>query len=285
MIKELTPEQQAKMPEYRDKWIEYGLGTEPVNFDAATAALAEAYRAADFEPPATVLFASGPRHAVKLFREQFPDGTWDDFINNIIYGNHDADWASYVDFFQSVVGLDLSKGNGLIELAKTSGWVWVSKDLAIIMDRPSHIHMDENDVLHAEDRPSVLYRDGFAVYSWHGQRVPREWIMEREKLTAAVALGQENVEMRRAACEIVGWKSVLEQLNYRLIEQDEDPMIGMLVEVDLPDSESERFLMVKCGTGRDFAIPVPPDMQTALEANAWTFSLNPEELRDLEVRT
>jgi len=285
MITELTKEQQDQMPIYRDKWIDIGLSTETIDRDAAVAALNMAYQAADLAPPKTVLFASGPKDMVRVFRETFPNATWDEFNSNIIFGGHEADWASYIDYFQEVVGLDLNKANGLIELAKSSGWVWVSQDLAIIMDRPSHIRMDENNVLHAEDRPSVLYRDGFAVYSWHGLRVPREWIMEKEKLTAQKALSQDNIEMRRAACEIVGWSKILEDLNYSVVEKDEDEQIGTLVEVDLPDAGKEKFLMVKCGTGRDFAIPVPPDMKTALEANAWTFGLNPEDLRELEVRT
>ena len=277
MITELTKEQQDQMPIYRDKWIDIGLSTETIDRDAAVAALNMAYQAADLAPPKTVLLASGPKDMVRVFRETFPNATWDEFSSNIIYGSHEADWASYIDYFQEVVGLDLNKANGLIELAKSSGWVWVSQDLAIIMDRPSHIRMDENNVLHAEDRPSVLYRDGFAVYSWHGLRVPREWIMEKETLTAAKALGQDNIEMRRAACEIVGWSKILEDLNYSVVEKDEDEQIGTLVEVDLPDAGKEKFLMVKCGTGRDFAIPVPPDMKTALAAQAWSYGLSPEE--------
>ena len=280
MIKELTPAQQAAMSVYRDKWIDIGLSTETIDRDKATAALAMTYRAADLNPPSEVLFAAGPREAVAIFRGLFPNAPWEDFINNIIYGNHEADWASYVDYFQGELSLDLSKGNGLIELAKTSGWVWIGADKAIIIDRPSHIRMDENNVLHAEDRPSILYRDGFAVYSWHGQRVPRDWIMNKESLTPEMALGQENTEMRRAACEILGWNKILDQLNYRLIEEDEDPMIGRLVEVDLPDAGAERFLMVRCGTGRDFAIPVDPLCNTALAAQAWSYGLSSEEFGD-----
>jgi len=62
-------------------------------------------------------------------------------------------------------------------------------------------------------------------------------------------------------------------------------MIGTLVEVTLPDLGKEKFLKVLCGTGREFAIPVPPEMKTALDANAWTFDLDGNTLRKLEVRT
>ena len=78
---------------------------------------------------------------------------------------------------------------------------------------------------------------------------------------------------------------MLEQLDAKVIDEDEDPMIGTLLEVNLPGVGSEMFLKVLCGTGRTFALPVPPDMKTALEANCWTYGFTQGELRDLEVRT
>jgi hypothetical protein len=54
--------------------------------------------------------------------------------------------------------------------------------------------------------------------------------------------------------------------------------------VDIPDIGREHYLRVKCGTGRGFAIPVPPECKTALEANAWTYGLESYEYRP-EVRT
>lgn len=73
-----------------------------------------------------------------------------------------------------------------------------------------------------------------------------------------------------------------------MIDQDADEMIGTLLEVHIPnignDSMLEKFLKVRCGTGAEFAIPVPPEMRTALEANAWTYGLKPTEYVP-EVRT
>ncbi len=81
------------------------------------------------------------------------------------------------------------------------------------------------------------------------------------------------------------WARILRELNAKIIDEDADPMIGTLVEVTLPDLGKEKFLKVLCGTGREFAIPVPPEMKTALDANAWTFDLDGNTLRKLEVRT
>lgn len=46
-----------------------------------------------------------------------------------------------------------------------------------------------------------------------------------------------------------------------------------------------RFLVVRCGTERSFAIRVPQTMKTALEAQAWTWGLEPDQFVRPEVRT
>ena len=143
---------------------------------------------------------------------------------------------------------------------------------------------DDRNILHNENGPAMAFADGWSVYAWHGTRVPSTWIDQRETLTASLALSQRNVELRRAACEILGWHNILAELKPRTINKDADPMIGELLEVDLPESGRERFLRVLCGTGRTFAIPVPPNVQTALEANAWTYGIEPASLKP-EIRT
>ena len=163
-------------------------------------------------------------------------------------------------------------------LVKTCGWVWWHENVLVISDRPKELHRDDEGNLHNEVGPSISYRDGWSLFHWHGTAIPQEWI-ENKNLTPKIALTWENIEQRRCACEILGWSTILDKLNAKTIDQHENPEIGTLVEVDLPDSGRERFLRVKCGTGRDFAIPVPPEMQTAAQSNAWTYGLdvvNPE---------
>lgn len=109
--------------------------------------------------------------------------------------------------------------------------------------------------------------------------------LSREKLTPAVALDQENAELRRAACEIIGWETILSQLNAVVIDADPDPEIGTLLRVDLPEAPNEQFLRVQCATGRLFALPVPNDMHTAIQAQAWLWGMNEADFIKPEVRT
>jgi hypothetical protein len=123
------------------------------------------------------------------------------------------------------------------------------------------------------------------MYAWHGVYVPEKWIMDKSTVTPEMALKHENTEMRRAACEIVGWDRILTELNAKTLDKDEDPEIGELVEVTIPDIGKEKFIRVTCGTGRRFAIPVPPETKTALEGNAWTYDIPTDLLKMKEFRT
>jgi hypothetical protein len=128
----------------------------------------------------------------------------------------------------------------------------------------------------------MQYRDGWALYYWHGTSIPEKWITNGPEITDA--LTHENLEERRCAAEIIGWARVLKELNPRIINTHDDPQIGQLIEVDIPDIGREKFLRVACGTAREFALAVPPEMKTAHEANAWTWARTPETYNP-EVRT
>ena len=55
-------------------------------------------------------------------------------------------------------------------------WWWPYEGIVVVCERPVSIRWDEERRLHAEDRPAVEYADGYALASWHGQRVPIEWM-------------------------------------------------------------------------------------------------------------
>ena len=172
-----------------------------------------------------------------------------------------------------------------LTISRSIGWWYPFHDFCIITDRPSILKFDEDQRLHCENGPAVLYRDDYSMYAWHGLAIPEDWIKNKAALTPESALTWHNVEQRRAACEILGWATILEKLDSTLVDQDDDPLVGELIEVNLPDIGREKFLKVRCGTGRTFALPVPPEMMTALQANAWTYDIPEEVIRSLEVRT
>ena len=163
-----------------------------------------------------------------------------------------------------------------------AGWVMPYENICFVSERPEYVKLDENQRLHSEAGPAIRYSDGFEIYAWHGTQFPKEWI--KTKPSASDALYWHNIEQRRVACEMVGWDKILNQLDAVTIDKNDDPEIGELLCVDIPGIGKEKFLRVHCGTGRQFALPVPPIMKTALQANAWTWGLSPQQYKP-EVRT
>ena len=310
MINSLTQEQIDSFPAYVEKWLTIGLSTEPLDFERAKAAVIKCYEIAELPPPKYFYRFESPYSAamaatlLKSTGAQVWDQVWAQVWDQVgdqvgaqvgaqvraqvgaqVYGAHDSEWLAFYDFMLSELKIkECKKLNGLMELARYCGWWAPYENAVILQDRPSKIKFDDQKRLHSEDGPSIEYRDGFSVYSWHGTRIPEAWIKSPNELTPEIALTHENVEQRRAACEILGWETILNKLNAITIDRDEDPLVGELVEVDIPEIGREKFLRVTCGTGRKFALPVPPEMKTALQSNAWTYGLDGCEYNP-EIRT
>jgi len=290
-IKKLTPAQEKLLKEYRAEWLGHGFSTERADFDAAEKVISRFYLRLGKNIPRFHRMASPNECVIAIKQNTKKFGTLQtDYINKSFFGQHESYWIAYYSFAEKI-GVKYSKENS--DLLKD--WTIISKSISwwtpfdedcYISDRPVKITYDNENRLHRENGAAIEYSDGWGVCMWHGTRVPREWIMDRKSLTAKIALTWSNIEQRRSACEILGWIAIVNDLQGKVINKDEDPEIGELIEVNIPDIGLEKFLVVRCGTGRTFALPVPPNMTTALQANSWTFGIDDfREFLKPEVRT
>ena len=202
---------------------------------------------------------------------QVRNQVWDQ-VGDQVYGSHDAGWLGFYDFFGAECGIEaIEKLRPLMDLAAVCGW-WAPYEHAVIFqDRHNVLRRDDQHRLHCETGPAISYPDGYSLYFWHGTSVPERWITHKD-MSPSDILTHKNVEQRRAGCEILGWDRILDELEAKTLDVNPNPQIGTLLEVDLPDSGRERFIRVKCGTGRFFALPVPPEIRTALEAQQWMWN-------------
>jgi len=232
-------------------------------------------------------------------RDQVWAQVWDQVwaqVGSAIYGSHEASWMGFYEFFRRHFGL-AEKASGLAEVTQTCGWAWPLSGAAIITDRPSVIAFDDEKRLHCATGPAIEYRDGFAVYAWHGVRIPDDWI--GGGLDAKTAVTWPNVEQRRAAIEILGWQNVLGALDAKSLGGNPDPKIGELIEVQLPfedddgnDTTRALFLKAQCGTGRTIFEAVDPDeidldprFDPAWCAQAWRDGYSPADWLPPSFRT
>ena len=209
--------------------------------------------------------------------DQVGPQVWDQVrgqVGGMLFGAHDASFLSFYDYFRRIGVESCSKFMPLMDMARACGWWAPYKGYAVFQDRPQKIRFDDQNRLHCEDGPAILYRDGFSVYAWHGVRIPGDWI--ENGISVKQAFRIENLEKRQAAFEVVGWENVVNKLNPNIIDSDH-PEIGQLLEVEIPDFGPAKFLKVLCGTKRSFVLRVPLEMTTARQANAWTYGLEEEE--------
>ena len=211
---------------------------------------------------------------------------WKSLDTMQFYSIFGQNWSHRLAYFAFLDAIDACAGfaslRGLADLCGTTGSVMPCEHICFVSERHDRLNLNEKGQLHCADGSAFSYPDGYAVYRWNGTAYPKAWATT--KPTPAEALTWPNLEQRRVACEMIGWESILKEVETVLIDRDNDPEIGRLLSVNIPDIGKEKFLSVKCGTGRDFVIPVPPEMMTALQANAWTWGLEPHEYKP-EVRT
>ncbi len=159
-------------------------------------------------------------------------------VVNQCCGAHDAAWLGYHDYFLKVLKLDCVKPLvPLVNLAKHCGW-WVPyKDICFIQHRPTKIHM-RNKLLHKDGDPAILFRDGFAVWSLNGVRVP-QWLSETrtEDLDPRKLLKIDNAQVRAEFVRKVGIERVCHGLKAKCVDKRGSYELLML---DLQDGRNPR---------------------------------------------
>lgn len=165
-----------------------------------------------------------------------------------------------------------------VEAASACGCWWAHKEVCIVTERPRTMHLDENGRLHHSAEAALEFRNGFQVYMWHGWEVPETWIKEPDKIDPMCALTWDYSSLRPVAGEILGWDHIFRAAGGRTIDTHENPEIGELIEIELAGNGGKRrFLKLRSAIGRMRVLSVPPTLQTALAANAWTYDLPPDE--------
>jgi len=153
--------------------------------------------------------------------------------------------------------------------------------------------------LHREDGPAVEGAFGTRMYYWHGIMVPGHLIENRHELTIDRAMAEQNTELQRIMIEIVGWEELVRHPRCKEIDNVPD-LRATLFNFAMPAHNEEwrnlvgssstnpdqvrthediRLVKVAdateldAGRRREYIIRVPPTIETARAAVAWTFSL------------
>lgn len=293
MLTSLTPEQEARLPEFRDKWIKIGLCTDTIDFEKATAAVHLAYKCAELEPPREIRFSRSPKECIEQQMEEHQKRdisiTKNECAQHQVYGFSEAPWLSIYDFYIiacEVEGLDAIQG--LIEVAKTCGWWAPYDEMAFVQDRPQEIHI-ENSVLHKDLGPAISYRDGYAIYALNGIKMP-EWavLTPAEGIDPLKALELENAQMRAEVIRKVGVERLVYKLNPTVVDKNDKGTYELLDlrdafrNTDTLDPNRPRFYLKMKNPSVDLwhVEGVPSECDTIEKALTWR---KPPEMAQIKV--
>ena len=210
-----------------------------------------------------------------------------------VFGQHEAGWLSFYRFFRDECGLveQTEKLSGLWELAKSCGWVLPYKNICFASDRHATCKLDGNGRIHSEVGPAVAYRDGFAIYAWHGTRVPAGWIESKATVSPKDVLGHTDGNVRAAGIQIVGWARLLSELSASVVDRHPEGMAGGEL-LAVPKNRIEpgargtlKLLRAACPRNGDIVFRVPDEIATAHAAQAWSRGLPPELFQLPAIRT
>lgn len=311
----LTDEHLALIAKVRDEWVEIALSTERCDRAKAEEAVKKLYEVRGFKVPELFVWQDSPmggiQAAAALQAGIMPEDP------------HTADWAALApkDKLSSQIGLDLSPWRDAYWLAlltcalpiagmdpsaeldaaaaavKEIGWWWPMTEAVVMTERPTLISRDKEGRLHNENGPALDYADGYALWAWHGTRVPKGLIMG--EWTISDILNERNTEIRRCAIEARGWDKFIEEANLAPVgnavpDPGNAPFTIQLFDLpeQLSDMYEERARILLCtngseerdGTRHRFGLVVPGHHDDPVAAAADLYGIPRQAYANLEVR-
>lgn len=238
----ITEEQKAKMPEWRQKWIDISMDTRPADREKAVAGIRMSYECAGHKWPGddcvlwvdsivvggivspliqhflnkdeklTVqeafekvkpIFTNLKHPMIKEYNEVISQG-WSHYRG----GNLWCAFPARASFVRVVLGLDdpeyVKNCIALEESHKHCGYWWPHNMFVVITERLKKISLDDQGRLHCDNGPAIQWRDNFGIYYYHNMRVPRDIINDRSSITLERISKESNAELRRAMMELYG---------------------------------------------------------------------------------
>lgn len=264
MIESLTPEQEAQLPFYLEKWKKISLDTGPIDFDLCVKWAKECYKAVGLVPPDDFRRVRGPDELAWLAKELGDEH----YLDSVVYGYHDSGWLSFYDYCLNVLNVTgCDQIRPLIELSKECGW-WLAYDtVAMICERPTAIHFNDRNVLHCEDGPALAYASGFQTWALDGNRVTEQIVLRPETLTVDQIHGETNADIRSIMIDRVGWPRYIELAGLEPIDSRLNPISNTLEQ--LYNSQNGTRLLATCPTGKIASMEVEEGITTCEEAQRW----------------
>ena len=188
------------------------------------------------------------------------------------YGQHDASWLAFYEFFFEVCGLtkETEPLQGHWLQARSAGWYLPHQHICWISERHHRLCRNTQGHLHSVDGPAVAYPDGWEIYALNGVRVPEALVMTKADdldATRWCTTKESNAEIRREAVRKIGIERACQALKAKTIDKRGD---YELIVFDIGDGRKRPHLkMLNPSIGVYHIEGVAPHIKTVQQAINW----------------
>ena len=205
-------------------------------------------------------------------------------LNEIFIGL-ELDRISYHDFCGRYLGVKYESGRLdrirlWSEIGRSSYWWAPYETTCFVSDRPTEIHLDVRERLHNLKGPAMVFSNGWSLYAIHGAFVSELLVIQPEQVKLEDLPLDENLEVLHATIELLGHERFLAAAKAQILQEDD---FGRLHRILFHDYEPLLFVEVMNATPepdgslRRHLLRVPPEVETAREAVAWSFGHRAQE--------
>ena len=183
--------------------------------------------------------------------------------------------------------MDYSKWEHYEKASLHSGPRIMHKEFCIISDRPNVLAVNERNQPHSIQGPFCQWRDGTALYSINGIRVPG-WIAEtkKEDFTKEMIISEQNVDYRRCIIFKIGIEKAIKLLGAETVDIYESKVGGkyelLMIDYDGRGNKRPYLKMASQSIEADHIEGVHPNCKTVKDAlmfrNQTKIFLEPEML-------
>jgi hypothetical protein len=274
---QLTPEQEAKIPEYITKYMAMSTNTAKITDEEAEEGVKALYELLELPMPEIVKMPSIKAAWDEVVERCVPPDEKDrDIIVKELKdepvwprseGSFDAGYFAYCDFLIQELNIELPDIYHLYRKTAPLHLMWPLDDVCILSERFNTCEV-RGTQLHCESGPAIAYDDGLKMWYINDLEVDEKVVMRPHEQTRDEIEKEQNADIKAIRIERYGWLNYLGLIKAELIDETPNDVEGTWEALYKTPSDGHRFVATD-PAGPIQVMGVPSNIQTCIEARTW----------------
>nr|MDD5178340.1 hypothetical protein [Candidatus Nanoarchaeia archaeon] len=209
-----------------------------------------------------------------------------DSVKDSGYGQHDANWLAFYEFFKDVCGLEQETKNlsGLWKVSKNAGWYLPHENICWISEKHNKLSRNTRGLLHSDTGIALQYPDGWGIYALNGVKFPKD-LWEKvvsKKMSFKEVMAIQDIDQRTQAMNYCPPREFLNNKGKLLNKSEKGNELWLIPQSEGLFRVDAYFLMYKCpSTGKEYLSGIDPEIGKQGKAdNCMLWKFNIQSLED-----